>query len=91
MLRRAAARRQQNCLVQELIKAAVNCRLWVVVVVGQDQSGTRDPGGVDENATREVDKPGWHWRFVLQQLREDGAKRARMSLARCPLPGFDRR
>ena len=69
MLRRVAARRQENGLVQELIKGSVNCRLWVVIVVGHERSGPRSPGGVDENATRDLDKPGSHWTFVLHQSR----------------------
>ena len=60
---------EQNCLVQELIRASVDCRLWVVVDVGRDWSGTRGSGGVDEKVTYDVDKPGWHWTFVLQQFR----------------------
>jgi len=69
VLRRVAARRQENGLVQGLIKGSVNCRLWVVVVVGHERSGPRSPGGVDENATPDLDKPGSHWTFVLDQSR----------------------
>jgi hypothetical protein len=75
---------EQNCL----IRAAVDCRLWVVVVVSRDWSGTRGSGGVDEKVTYDVDKPGWHWTFVLQQFRSmaPGAQACLCTMSSAPAP-----